>query len=220
MAQVFAAAVLVATGANALTQDATSLDLGSLSSGSMTSPTALAGTNGIDGVLVHGDQWREIEGNVTVDILKNLTTNITLSEKQTVLQNLTNRVVGTTNDTRVGVHQQWNVAPRFDNFAHTLTENHHEKMVVHQPTTTWDVINTYFTRKTISFSATGAEFNAKGTKTEAIGVETTFKTVCIENKVFVAKKIVLRSGTSTLGSTSGERLLKSRRSSSRRQEPT
>ena len=188
MAQVFAAAVSVATGANAHTHDATSVNLGSLSSGSMTSPTALAGTSGIDAVLVHGDQWREIKGNVTVDILKNLTTNITLSEKHTVLQNLTNRVAGTTNDTRVGVHQQWNVSPRFDNFAHTLTENHHEKMVVHQPTTTWDIINTYFTRKAIAFSATGAELNAKGTKTEAIGVETTFKTICIENKVFVAKK--------------------------------
>ena len=134
------------------------------------------------------DQWRGIKGNETVNILKDLKTTITKSEKRTVLLNLTNRVVGTTNDTRVGVHHQWNVAPRFDNFAHTLTENHHEKMVVHQPTTTWDVINKYFVRKSIAFTLTGLEFNVKGTKTEAIGMEATYKTICIENKVFVAKK--------------------------------
>lgn len=188
MAQVFEAVVQVATGANAHAQDATPLNLGSLSPKSMTSPTAVAGTNGIDAILVHGDEWREIKGNETVNILKNLTTTITKNEKRTVILNLVNRVVGTTNDTRIGVHHQWNVAPRFDNFAHTLTEDHHEKMVVHQPTTTWDLINTYFVRKTIAFSATGAEFNVKGTKTEAIGMEATFKTICIENKVFVAKK--------------------------------
>jgi hypothetical protein len=188
MAQVFTAVVQVATGANAQTQDAAPPNFGSLAPKSMSSLTALAGTNGVDAILVHGDQWREIKGNETVNILKDLKTTITKSEKRTVLLNLTNRVVGTTNDTRVGVHHQWNVAPRFDNFAHTLTENHHEKMVVHQPTTTWDVINKYFVRKSIAFTLTGLEFNVKGTKTEAIGMEATYKTICIENKVFVAKK--------------------------------
>jgi hypothetical protein len=100
--------------------------LGALSMGSMTSLTALSGTTGIDCSLIHGDEWNQMEGNLTENILKNHTAVITLNETYTVKSNVVKRVNGTTNDTRVGVHNQTNISPRNDVFMHTRSETHHQ----------------------------------------------------------------------------------------------
>src|SRR5215471_2473523 len=88
-------------------QDKTTPNLRSLNQGGMSSPAALAGTTGAEVELVHGDWQQQIDGSGTVSILKNLTTTITLKETRTVVGNLIHKVVGTTSDTRIGIHHQW-----------------------------------------------------------------------------------------------------------------
>ncbi|NYF78656.1 hypothetical protein [Granulicella arctica] len=100
--------------------------LGSLNMKSMPSPTALSGTTGIDCSLIHGDEWNQIEGNLTENILKNHKATVMINETHTVNNNLVHRVNGTTNDTRIGVHNQTNIAPRNETYAHTLSETHHQ----------------------------------------------------------------------------------------------
>lgn len=102
-------------------------NLGSLNLSAMTSPTALAGTNGVCVSLVHGDVWNQMEGNQTENILKNRTTIVNFDEKCAVNQNMNYYVAGKTNDTRIGVHNQTNMSPRNDIFMHTRSEIHHEK---------------------------------------------------------------------------------------------
>ena len=91
----------------------------------MTSPKALAGTTGIDASLIHGDKWEQIKANLTSNILQNRMTTITLNEMHTVLTNVVKKMVGTTNDIRVGVHNQTNIAERNDVFMHIRSELHH-----------------------------------------------------------------------------------------------
>lgn len=133
--------VKTGTRKNAANGDKDLPDLGALNPSAMTSITALAGTNGIEVSLVHGDEWNQMEGNLTENILKNLLTHITLDETRTVDQNLINRVNGTTNDTRVGVHNQTNIAPRNDEFMHTRSEIHHQPEQREQKTEDFNILN-------------------------------------------------------------------------------
>jgi hypothetical protein len=126
MGSTFAPSINTATRPSATANDSKTPALGSLDLKSIASPTALKGTTGIDCSLVHGDEWNQIEGNLTANILKNCTVVVNLNEKYTINKNLIYRVNGTTNDTRVGVHNQTNIAPRNDIFTHTLSETHHQ----------------------------------------------------------------------------------------------
>lgn len=137
----FDEAVEIATRKNAATTDKDLPDLGSLDLKAMTSETALAGTNGITVSLIHGNEWNQLEGNRTENILKSLFTHITINEVRTVDENLANKVTGTTNDTRVGVHNQTNIAPRNDTFMHTRTEIHHQPEHREQKTEDFNVLN-------------------------------------------------------------------------------
>ncbi len=188
MAQVFGTDVKQVTRPNALQLDSKPLNFKSLNQKAMPTPTALAGTTGIDASLVHGDVWRELKGNETIDILKNLKTTITQDELRALTGNLKNTVTGTTNDTRVGAHHQQNVAPRFEIYTHTLFQDHHEKMVVHQPTSTWDTVSKYFAFKAAIFNATGVELTAKGSANTVTAMDVAHKTISLDNKVFAAKK--------------------------------
>jgi hypothetical protein len=118
--------------------------LGSLNLGAMTSLTALAGTNGVSVSLVHGDEWNQMEGNQTENVLKYRKTTIKLNDKYTVNGDVINRVVGTTNDTRIGVHNQTNVAPRNDTFVSTRTEDHHQPEQKHQPTSKQEITSSSY----------------------------------------------------------------------------
>ena len=187
MSDVFAASPLLTTRAHSAPNDSKPPMLGKLSLSAMTSPTALQGTTGQDCTLVHGDVWRQIEGNELENILKNLTTDIKLNETREVHTNLINRVDGTTTDTRVGAHHQTNVASRFEEFFHTVHEVHHEKMDIHQPTVTLSFVQHYMKFNPIYFAFTGMDFSAKGTKVELVAVEATAKAVVVDYKGYVTK---------------------------------
>ncbi len=154
----------------------------------MTSPKALAGTDGFDVALIHGDVWRQHEANEMVNILKTLKTTITQNETRKVQGNLTNKVVGTTNDTRVGVHHQQNVSPRFEIYTHTLTQNHHEKTAISQPTSIFDKTHISFRGNSLAFSAVGSDFSARGTSTSMTVLDASHRSISVEMKAFVAKK--------------------------------
>ena len=123
-----------------------------------------------------------------MNILKNLKTTTTENETRTVIGNLVNKVVGTTNDTRIGMHHQTNISPRFENYVHTLTQDRHEKLIIHQPTSTWDIVNTLFSRKILTFSATGMSFSATGTSTSVGAVDASGKVISVSNNAWVAER--------------------------------
>lgn len=187
MSQVFDANTLLATRAHSAPDDSKPPMLGKLMLKSMTSPTALQGTTGTDCTLVHGDVWRQLEGNEGVNILKNLTTDIKLNETREVHTDLINRVDGTTTDTRVGAHHQTHVASRFEEFFHTVHEVHHEKVDVYQPTVTLTFVQQYMKFNPIYFATTLMDFSAKGTKVELVAVEGTAKGAVVEYKAAQVK---------------------------------
>ena len=123
---VFNAAVATATRSNAFANDRIEPSFNNLNRSAMTSPTALAGTTGINATLVHGDEWNQIENNRTDNILGNVKDYVKGNETYTVNGNLVYRVNGTTNDTRVQQHNQINISARLDVFIHTRSEIHHQ----------------------------------------------------------------------------------------------
>ena len=122
------------TRANGSAKDREMPPLRSLNVKAMASLTALEGTNGVDCSLIHGDTWNQMVGNQTENILGWQHFTVSGDEVHKILSNLTYRVVGTTNDTRIAVHNQTNIAPRNDEFLHTRTETHHQPEQIHQPT--------------------------------------------------------------------------------------
>ena len=196
---VFSANVETATGTNAAANDSKPPAFASLSSGAMTSESALAGTNGVDVFLIHGDRWQQIVGNEQVNILKNLTTNITLNETRTVFGNLVNKVVGTTTDTRIGVHNQTNIASRNDTFVHTRTEDHHQPEQIHQPTVQTNMqeeVKEYFKEHT-KFSSW--YFTMVGIKTELTPIVSLgFTTLEGKLGVIATKALVLEKQSKAL----------------------
>lgn len=123
---VFDSAVKTVTGNNSMTKDNVFPNLGMLNSKSMPSLTALAGTNGAECAVIHADRWYQVDGQSTETVEKNFTTHIHGKEERDVKLDLNNCVMGNTNDTRVGVHNQTNIAPRNDEFLHTRSEIHHQ----------------------------------------------------------------------------------------------
>jgi len=89
-------------------------DAGSLSYGSMTGSTALAGTTGIDCKLVHGDRWQEIQGSMTEHWTGYVNT--------TIDQNWTIQVNGIMNLTVVKGYNEEQQGPVNKHFVQVVTE--------------------------------------------------------------------------------------------------
>ena len=179
---VFNETQLLPSKPNASGKDAVLPKLGLLTLKSMPKPNALAGTTGADCMLVHQDVWEQLEGNKTTNILKNLTTEITGDEKWTVDHNFTMQVNGTTTDTRVDVHHQTNVKPRFDHYVNTRTETHDQPEVVHQPTTTMEHVFHFLDMHIEKHSINAFYWAANAVKIELAGLEATEKGVVLERK--------------------------------------
>ena len=124
--QTFAGTVKTPNGSFNPAADRKLPPMAALNVGAMKNATALAGTTGTEVSLVHGQSWYQLQDDVTENILGNYTFTISGSENQNIKVNLIHRVGGTTNDTRVGVHNQTNIAARNDEFMHTRTEIHHQ----------------------------------------------------------------------------------------------
>jgi hypothetical protein len=131
-------------------QDKMTPHLRALNLGGMSSPAALAGTNGVNVELVHGDCWQQITGNVTTSITGN--SDYTLNGNSTslitgdavdtingnhdykVLTNLTLFIKGTTTEERHAKHMSTNssslteifVGPVDRSYQSTTTEDHPE----------------------------------------------------------------------------------------------
>ena len=137
----FEADVKTGTRSHKGLEDKASPDWKHLDPAGISGPTALAGASPcIDGKLVHGDMWNQIEGNVTTNILKNRKYKIFQNDTGTVTGNLVYRVVGTTNDTRVDVHNQTNMHVRNDTFIETRSETHHQPEHRSQKTEDHDIV--------------------------------------------------------------------------------
>lgn len=109
-------------------------NMGSLSYGAIKSPTALAGTTGVDACLIQGNKWQELKGQHTENVLQHHLLNIQGNRQEMVVGNHTHTIVGNTNATHVGTHNHTNISPRNDTFVHTRTENHSEEEHQNQPT--------------------------------------------------------------------------------------
>ncbi len=135
--------------------------LGSLDMAAMSSRTALADTTGIDVSLIHGDEWNQIMGNLTENVLNNHIFFVKLDENYTVNTNLVRRVNGTTNDTRVGVHNQTNIQPRNDIYMHTRSEVHYQPENREQKTEDHDVGKTLLEFKEKHFEYNSLKIDVK-----------------------------------------------------------
>lgn len=122
----FGANVKTATQSHRGPQDNQAASGGALNLKAMTSATALSGTNGAECARVTGDTWQIRTGNKTETISGWSHLTVSGDEIHKILKNYTFRVNGTTNDTRVDVHNQTNIAPRNDCFMHTRSEIHHQ----------------------------------------------------------------------------------------------
>jgi hypothetical protein len=108
--------------------DKTLLGSGSLAFGGMASATGLAGCNGIDAKLVHGDRWQQIDANFTeqvnadekITILGNVTRMVVGNRTLTTVGNVTSTIVSNNNETVVGSTIRTHVGAA----AHTYVSNH------------------------------------------------------------------------------------------------
>ncbi|HZU08587.1 MAG TPA: hypothetical protein VFA02_01690 [Pseudacidobacterium sp.] len=163
-------------------------NLRSLNPSAIHTTAALGGTIGPHVTLVHGDEWTIITGSEKRTIQNDQTIEIKGNEAHTTTKNLTYKIIGQTVDTRIGAHYQTNNSPRFETYVHTLTQDHHEKMIVHQPTTLMDIINLYFGRKWVSLNATGASFSATGTSASLTSLSGSGTVMSASNTVFSSSR--------------------------------
>jgi hypothetical protein len=163
-------------------------DLRSLNSSAIHTPTALGGTVGPHVTLVHGDEWTIITGSEKRSIQNNQTVEIKGDETHTTTGNLKYKIVGQTVDNRIGAHHQTNVSPRFETYAHTLTQDHHEKMVIHQPTTAWEIIQKFLALKGTSLSATGLSLSGTATSVSLTTLSGSGTLMSGSNTVFSSSK--------------------------------
>ena len=100
---------------------------GSLMLGAIDTSVALAGTIGVEGKLVHGDRWEQVDGSLTETTNVNVTTTITGNETRQVMGNemvqvagnvsreiagnLMNSIIGSEIRSNVGVQNYTYVAP-------------------------------------------------------------------------------------------------------------
>ena len=133
---VFDGKITTPTRAHSAANDSKGPSFRSLDPHAMTSPTALAGTVGVDCSLIHGDSDFLLNGNLKLHVTENMTELVDGSHLNTVTQNKIASVLGTTSQTFYGNHEQTNIAPRTDTFVHTRTEMHSQPEQVHQPTET------------------------------------------------------------------------------------
>jgi hypothetical protein len=121
---------------------------GSLSYGSITSPSALAGTLGIDVALVHGDQWDQVEGNRTCNILMNHICTVFQDEvykvlidrRTTIAGNYYKTVIGNYNQTIIGIHNVTNISNRNNTYVSPKIEVHTAPKQSQEPTGWWQYI--------------------------------------------------------------------------------
>jgi hypothetical protein len=111
------------------------------------STTALGMYMGTDVVVVHGDQWRHIDNNVTVNIGGNLQTTIFKNEIRTVMinqtitviSNHTLTVIGVSNITRIGAHITLNVSVYNSTYIAVKNELHCAPNAKTEPTSKYKV---------------------------------------------------------------------------------
>jgi len=100
---------------------------GSLSWGGIKGIAGLAGTNGIDCKVVHGDRWQQIDGNHTEQVNANLQSTIMGNETRTIVQNqnlttmgnvsksilsnYTRTIIGAELGTNIGPFNRTDIAP-------------------------------------------------------------------------------------------------------------
>ena len=125
--------------------------LRSLDLSNMPNAVALAGTNGVDAKLIHGDRWQQIDGNETDCITSNLMTTIEGDENRMLLGNLETTVMQKTNDDRFGLFLQNFFAESTFNYFHSRVENHTAPEQEHQPTGHREVIADESKEKESSF---------------------------------------------------------------------
>jgi hypothetical protein len=151
------------TRKDALATDKDLPNLGALSPAKMTDPEGVSGTTGVDTKLIHGDRWQEIKGKLTENIEKDLKTDIKENEEWTVHEDLTFKIGGKTEDTRVKeVFEYFHDVSRFEYFE-MHTDLHHEEDHQINPTHKFDILGVESEAKTV-------EAKILGTKIEALGI--------------------------------------------------
>lgn len=181
MSSVFAGEIIVPRAVADPGTDHSLPPSGSLSYGSITSLTALAGTDGVNTSLITGDKWQQLNGQHTENVSENHLLTIQGNRQEMISGDHTHTIVGNTNATHIGTHNQTNISPRNDTFAHTRTEVHSEEEHQQQPTgrkesTAEESTNTekesHF--KQFEYMVTGVSMEAKVVATEykrvAVGV--------------------------------------------------
>lgn len=124
----FAAVISTPTNEHYGALDLHGIAMGTIQPDLMIDPHALQGvTPGQDQKWIRGAYTEEITGLRDTTVHETDKLEVYLDQTVDIDRNLVYAVLGTTNDTRTGVHNQMNIAPRNDEFMHTRTEIHHQK---------------------------------------------------------------------------------------------
>jgi hypothetical protein len=150
---------------------------GALSWGGIKTVTALAGTTGVEGCLIQGNKWQELNGQHTENVSQHHLLKIGGNRQEMVVGNHAHTIVGATNNTHVGVHNSTNIAPRNDTFVHTRTEMHSEQEQQQQPTGRMELTTSEHTATENEKHTKLWEYTAIGIKLEAVGTS-------LESKAF------------------------------------
>jgi hypothetical protein len=121
---------------------------GALSYGGITSSSALGGTLGVAVELIHGDQWEEIQGKRTCNILLDHVVTVVQNEiykvvcdrRTTIVGDYFKTIVQNYNHTTIGIHNQTNISNRNNTFVSTKVEVHCAPKQSQEPTGWWQYI--------------------------------------------------------------------------------
>ena len=152
----------------------------SLSWKAITTPTALAGTVGIDCKLVHGDRFQQIDKSMIENYGGSVTSTIGGSQTRTVMGSqtfmtigmqtetnvtgITHLIVGATNRSYIGAHNEIQIAGKNHTFVGVLVENHASPKQENEPL--------HVETDAISLALKGVDLSATGMKGEAVGLST------------------------------------------------
>lgn len=148
-----------------------------LSWGQISSAIGLSGCTGIDVKLVHGNQWQQIEGDLTTNIGSNETRNVVGNQDLTTAGNVEETIVGNLTTTIIGAELHTNMSVQNHTRAAPRTEVHMGSKQQSEPGMFMRAITNLWENHTFEFKGLAIRLQLMGTSTEI----TAHRLQCIMN---------------------------------------
>jgi hypothetical protein len=121
---------------------------GSLSYGAITSNSALAGTNGVDTLLVSGDRDRQMNGNESTRISQNRTHTITGNQQKKIVGNKVENVISNFTQTTIGNLHRSTIGATNDLYTAAHTVAHKANQMLQEPVAYFHDVSEHFVKTT------------------------------------------------------------------------